>query len=270
MDEKKDELLNPDDFADDEKQADKEVEKSDKDVAAKDNDSSDESKKKAADLSKEEEEQKKKNAEYAKKRREQEEAERKKREAQIREEVKREVELGIYKTNTFTNEPIKDEEDLEVFKIMKELENEGLDPINDFPKRVAKLNKERKAETLKEQENAKKQREAFDKDIAEFVKLHPEVNLKELANDNEFIEFSNGKTGRWTTAEIYEAYMKEKTYKQAAEKEKAEKEHIDKQAADITSTPPTNQSKLPKNTDDIDNINDIESYKAYMSKKYNA
>lgn len=267
MEKEKDELLNPEDFEDDSKKEKGKEKEETQDEGSKE----DENGKIAEDDEKakaEAEEQKKRNAEYAKKRREQEEAERKKREAQIREETKREVELGIYKTNTFTNEPIVDEEDLEIYKIMKSLEEEGLDPINDLPKRIAKLNKEKKAENQKKAEQEKKEQENLSKDIADFVKKYPSVNLKELADNDEFIKFSNGKVGRWTTAEIYEAFMANQKAKDVDKKQKDEDKEIDKKADQVTKTPSTNHGKNSSTVVDLDKMS-AEEFEDYFEKKYN-
>ena len=269
--EEKDDLLNPEDFDDTSKEDSKEDEKKEKSndeekkEVSQDEESSEEEKDNEV-AKKKAEEQKKKNAEYAKKRREQEEAERQKREAKIKEDTKREVELGIYKKNPYTNEPIKDEEDLEVFKVMKQLDDEGLNPVEDYPKRVAELARKRKQEEKAKAEKEQKDKEYFAKDIAEFKANYPDVNPVDLVKDEEFMKFSEGKSGRWTTTEIYEAYLKEKDMAEykilKKEAEKKAKEQADK----ATKTPSTNHGKTPK-TDDIDNMTP-EEFKEYWKKKY--
>lgn len=264
MENEKDELLNPEDF--EEESGSEDDGKSNEKEKTENQDSKEESSNEDAKLKEQEaEDRKKKNAEYAKKRREQEEAEREKREAKIRAEVERETKLGIYKTNPYTNEPIKDEEDLKVFEVMKELENEGKDPINDYPKRVAELNRKAREKAKLEEEKALKEKEDFSKDIADFKKKYPKVDLRELANNEEFISFAAGKTGRWTTAEIYEAFKKEQEMVALKNEAKVKDEEANEQAKNISKTPSANGSKpRSKSVDDMTN----EEFMEYWKNKY--
>lgn len=268
--ENKDDLLNPEDFEDESDKEEKEKTKTDKDSNeddSKDKKDDDSSKEKEDEAAKKAEEQKKKNAEYAKKRREQEEAERKKREEEIRVKTKREVELGIYKKNPYTDEPIVDEDDLEVYKTMKQLEEEGLNPIEDYPKRSAELARKRRAEEKEKAKKEAEEKEYFAKDIAEFKANHPDVDLKELAKDEEYLKFAEGKTKRWTTTEIYEAYMDKKEKSKKEKQEKEDDAKAEEQAKKSTKTPTTTHGKNSK-TVDTSKMTD-EEFIAYFEKKYN-
>jgi len=270
----KDDILNPEDFEDSKEESKDEDKSKEEKEETQDEESSKEDKdgKTAEEDEKaksEAEEQKKKNAEYARKRREQEEAERKKREAKIREETRREVELGIFKENPYTKEPIKDEEDLEVYKVMKQLDDEGLNPIEDYPKRVAELNRKAKKEAKEKAEQEEKDKEYFAKDIKDFKEKYPDVDLRKLANDEEYLKFSEGKAGRWSTAEIYQAYLDKQEMDALKGKKKEDEDKAKEQADSKTKTPTTTHSKSSK-TEDVDKIDDLESYKKYMSEKYNS
>ena len=264
MEEKDEELLNPEDF--EEETESKDDGKSNEEGKTENQDSKEESSNEDAKLKEQEaEDRKKKNAEYARKRREQEEAEREKREAKIRAEVERDTKLGIYKTNTYTNEPINDEEDLKVFEVMKELEKEGKDPINDYPKKVAEMNRKAREKAKLEEEKALKEKEDFSKDIADFKKKYPKVDLRELADNEEFIKFGADKTGRWTTAEIYEAFKKEQEMISLKNENKAKDKEANEQAKNINKTPSAKGSKpLSKSVDDMTN----EEFMEYWKNKY--
>ena len=265
MEKEKDEVLNPEDF--EEETESKDDGKSNEEGKTENQNSTEESSNEDADSKeKKSEDEKKKNAEYARKRREQEEAERKKREAELRAEIEKEVKLGMYKKNPYTNEPIVDEEDLKQFEIQKALDDEGKDPIADYPKRVAELNRKAKLEEKKKLEEEAKEKENLTKDLMDFKEKYPKVDLRELADDKDFIEFSNGKTGRWTTAEIYEAYLSKKEMDSLKNKEKEIDKEAENQAKNITKTPSANGHKnSPKSRDEMTD----EEFLVYWNKKYN-
>lgn len=242
--EEKDEVLNPEDFEDNSKE-DGNSNEENQNEGSKEEESKENAK---SQQDAENEEQKKKNAEYAKKRREQEEAKRKADEAKLRAEVEKEVKLGIHKVNPYTNQPIKDEEDLSVYEVMKQLDDEGKDPINDYPAKVAELNRKSKEEAKKKIEAEQKEKENFAKDIAEFQKAYPNVNLRELADNEEFIKFSENKAGRWSTIEIYEAYIEKQEMKKLKKIDSENDKKAEEKAKNITKTPKPSNNQFNNST----------------------
>lgn len=122
---------------------------------------------------------------------------------------------GALKINTFTGEPIEDDIDVSDFELMQKLKEEGKDPIKDFQKAKAKLERERKS---KEAEEEKRKKEESDKkakiledekkDREDFIKT---VGSKEKAietfKDPNFKLFSKGRIGKEPLTEIYKDYV---------------------------------------------------------------
>lgn len=151
------------------------------------------------------------NAKFAQERREREakaKAERDAKEAERRAYVK--GQLDSLRTNPYTDEPITDELDLEQYKIMKGLDDAGKDPIKGFAKawaertrsEAAKRQESEKAEASKREEESRKARGEVD----DLMKAYPDLDTSSLAKDEGFQKFADGKYGRWTLKEIYEAY----------------------------------------------------------------
>lgn len=200
------ENLDPDEFDDDED--------TNKGTDNPDGDGSDESNGSKTTKS-EEELEKEKRAEFARKRREREAAEKEERERKEREErIKREAatqaELGMIKENPWTKKPIKDEKDLEIYKIMKELDDQGKDPLEDLPEALAERARKREEESKKAVDDEKKVADELKKEIDDLRKKYPKVNTRELADDPLYNEIAEEKGGRWTVTEIYEEYLKRK------------------------------------------------------------
>lgn len=221
------------------------------------------------ELEKEKEELKAKNAKFAEMRREKEakeKAEQAAREAKIRKEAAEQAELGMLKTNPYTEEPINDADDLEVYKIQRKLEEEGKDPVKDLPKRLAELNRKHKSEVAAEEQKrleADKERSTkVAEENRELREKYPDLNTAELAQDPLFKECMHGRVGRWKLVEIYELYLSKKKAKEAQEEE----ERI-KKAADGKSNPPSSNAsgqKISKNVADMT----PEEFKEYWRNKY--
>lgn len=173
-------------------------------------------------------------AEELHKRNEEQKAKRLKREAEEKERLKREAKLEgkleVLKTNPYTREEIKDEEDLKVYEIQKQLDDEGLDPIEDLPKRLAEINRKTKKEELEraktEEENANKMQQ----DLQDFMSKNPNVDMNALRDDDDFWDFAHDFLGNTSLDSIYRAYQK--TQKKISAKEK--EAMIDKKAKDIS------------------------------------
>ena len=242
-----DDILDPDDFEDDEE---------DEEEPAKAEETE----------SEKEKEEKAKNAKAAERRRKREE-----REAKIREEAKLNAELGILKVNPYTEEPITDEEDLKIYKLQKELDDEGKDPINDLPKRIAENARKSIKEAKDKEENARKEEkermEKINNEIKELVTKYPKVNTSELANDPLFQKCLEGRAGRWSQVEIYELYLREKADAEKKAKEEEVNKKVEETAKKVTKTPSSNaKGNSPQKT--IEEMSD-EEFERYFQEKYN-
>lgn len=95
----------------------------------------------------------------------------------------------ICPTNTYTGEPIENDDDFEEFKIMQEMEKQDLDPLNTLDYRKFKKAKEAEAKALEEEqqriakESNVKAKQKFDSELNEFSQNHPNVNLNNWFNE---------------------------------------------------------------------------------------
>ena len=259
-----DDILDEDDFEEDE-----EIE--DEEDGEDDTKTSDDEASKAKE---EEEAEKQKNAKAAERRRqrEKEQREREAREAKIREEATVKAELGILKVNPYTDEKIEDNEDLKIYKIQKQLDDEGLDPVNDLPKRLAQLARKEAKEKAEKTEREEKERKEIDekvnKEISELRQKYPKLNLAELAKDELFKECMSGRAGRWTQVEIYELYLQKKAaMNKKVEDNKAEK--IAEEGAKKLSNPPSSTARGSSPQKTVEEMS-REEFEAYFRNKYNA
>jgi len=224
-----------------------------------------------------EKEEKAKNAHFAEMRRKQEAEEKAKKDAEtaarekkIAEEAVLQAKLGWIKKNPFTDEPIKDEEDLRIYEIQKQLDEEGKDPLSDLPKRLAEIHRKEvadaKAKAEKEEKEKKETQSKIDSEIAELRSKYPKVDTSALAKDSLFQECLKGRAGRWTQVEIYEYYLSEKAKADAKAKEEKSKSTVDENSKKISTAPSSkNDGKLPTKT-----VSEMspEEFREYWTKKY--
>lgn len=257
-------LLNPDDFDDDTDESDK---TGDEDEKSKTSSKSDE-----------EEEKAKRDAHFAKLRREKEarekeakeKHEREERERKIKEAAKLEGELGMIKVNPYTEKPIVDEEDIKIFKLQRQLEDEGKDPIADLPERIAD-ERRKAAKMAAEEETRKKQEETerqakIDEEIKELREKYPKLDTAKLVEDPLYMECMKGKAGRWSQVEIYELYLGKKAEADKKAAEEKTKKTVDENADKMSKTPSSN-SKGKLSASDIANMSDKE-FDEYWAKHY--
>lgn len=262
-DEDKD-LLDPDDFDDEDDEEGEE---------GGETDTSDEEDKKSSEKS-EEEKLKEKNAKAAERRRHREQLsrERAEREAKIRAEATLQAKLGILKVNPYTEEPIEDEEDLKIYELQKELDDEGKDPINDLPKKIAENARKAAKEAKDRQEKEARDKEAISKKVNEEVealrKKYPKANLAELARDDLYKECLSGRAGRWTQIEIYELYLQRKSEADKKAKEEAAEDAAEKAAKKLTN-PPSATARGSSPQKKIEEMTP-EEYEEYFRGKYGA
>lgn len=54
----------------------------------------------------------------------------------------------------------------------------------------------------------RKRQARWDSDVAELAKAYPDVDVDKLSQDERFVEYAEGKGGRYTLTQIYERYLK--------------------------------------------------------------
>lgn len=203
----------------------------------------------------------KRNAEFAKRRRAKEEQDKKEREAkeaEIREKAKVEAELGILKKNPYTDEPIKDAQDLEIYKIMKGIEDEGGDPVNDLPKKIAEINRARFAKDQEEKSKAKARQTKIKEETDELINTYPNLDLAKLSEDKEFLDLCEKKGDRWTMTEIYEHLETKRERSKNKEIEENKKKEVKEKATKMSKTPSSNADGNLPSPDDYLNMSDEE------------
>lgn len=93
--------------------------------------------------------------------------------------------------NPFTDEEMKDSEDVEEYLMMREIEESGGDPLRDFSKYQKQKNREKRMS----EESANAERERVSRDIADFQAEYPDVDTAALFEDKKFLAFAKGKLG---------------------------------------------------------------------------
>lgn len=273
-------VLNPDDFKDDDK-LDNLDENSNDDGKSNEDDSnkSNEDKSKTDENSdenaktQEELEAEKKRKELHEKN-EQEKAKRlareqKEREEKIRKDAKLEAELGLIKTNEFTGEKITDEEDLEIYKIMKEIDEKGGDALNDLPKVLAERNRKAKEEAKKAEEDRVKNEKSIVDEVNGFHERHKDITKEYLVKIGFDKVVDNPEYNGWSYAERVNDYLNK--YNSAKKESDEKNKNIDDASKRMTKVPSSNsgpgKTKAVKDYDP--NIpEDKEAFKEYWRNKY--
>ena len=167
------------------------------DAEDEDNPDEEENQKKAKDKQKTpEDEAKKRNRENAQRRilerqQKQEEVKRKNLETEKRKAYIEGVKKSANGMNKFTNQPIVDDDDVEEYELMLELEAKGKDPINDYYQAVKEKNRAQRQKQLQEMENEARQKQNVDDDIDAFIQKYGANNFwfeileKQVENYNE-------------------------------------------------------------------------------------
>lgn len=151
---------------------------------------------------------KKQNNEYAQKRIKAKKEAEEKIAKEKRDEFLRGVKFGNNGKNRFTGREIKDEEDLAELEVMLEMEEKGLDPVEDY---VEYMKDKRRAERKVELEKNKEILEAEQKsqeDINDFCKKYDQETAQKLFTNKDFLDFSEGLLGSVPLTVIYEKFQK--------------------------------------------------------------
>lgn len=106
--------------------------------------------------------------------------------------------------NPYTGENMKDSTDVEEYLLMREIDTNGGDPLSDYSKHL----KAKQRESAEKQSKEDAEQEWYRKDRDAFVKKYPDVDIGELINDEQFIDYSSGKVGEIPLSQIYEGYVR--------------------------------------------------------------
>lgn len=109
------------------------------------------------------------------------------------------------KVNPYTNTEIKDISDIEVYEDMYKIAEQGKDPLKDYASYVA----DKKREETKALQEQQEREERAQKEINEFSKKYPDVNISELLKDEIFIDYVEGKDKH--LIDLYDKFTKLKT-----------------------------------------------------------
>ena len=140
-----------------------------------------------------------KSASQAEKRRQREEREQAIRDKIERDSYRKGIVDAVGGVNPYTNEAIKDDADIDEYLLMKKLEKEGKDPIEDYAAAV-KGEKREQAEKAK----AEKQRVA---ELNEFAERFPNVDVTALLQDAKFGKFAGKRVQHESLANVYADYL---------------------------------------------------------------
>ena len=126
---------------------------------------------------------------------------------------------SVLKNNPYTDKPIEDDSDVEEYLLMKQIEEDGKDPITDYPEYVKKQAREAARGAAKEQEKNDK----VTRELEEFATAYPTVNINDVLQDENFRSFAEGKLDKKSLSEVYASYLPFKAAIEGAEL-KAQKE----------------------------------------------
>jgi hypothetical protein len=123
--------------------------------------------------------------------------------------------------NRFTRKAIKDDVDVEIFKTMCEMEEKGLDPIDDYPEYVAEKQRQARMEEQKanEEQNAIQQRRT--NELNDFVNSYGNETVERMLDDQEFYNYSKPFLDRVPLKDIYESFVRQKASIEARAEELA-------------------------------------------------
>lgn len=158
--------------------------------------------------------------------------------------------------NKFTNNPIVDEDDVEEYELMLELEAKGKDPIADYYQAVKEKTRAQRQKQLQEIEEKNKEEQSRNADIDAFIDKYGMETAQKISSDDEFMEFADGMLGTTPLTTIYEKFLAV----QAKIEAKSEQKTIEKEARRMSSPgAPGKANTTPK--DDWENLSQEEFHK---------
>ena len=165
--------------------------------------------------------------------------------------------------NPYTDKPIVDEEDLEEYEIMKKLEEQGKDPIEDFADYIKQQKREAKNKALEDKKAEEEQLKYVQDNIAEVDKKYGEgTAAKYLQNERFKKMFSSALENKAPLLQTIENYMEIEKY---IEKE-AEDKAIEKDARRKSSPGGIGKDTPPK-TKSIEKMSSAE-FNDFLEKEY--
>ena len=163
---------------------------------------------------------------------------------------------AINHTNPYTKEKIVDDADIEEYLTMREMEQKGLSPVDDYKDYI----KTKRREAIQQAKNSQTQEEFIAKDANEFLKKYPSVNFNELMKNEDFMDFAENQLGKVPLVDIYESFNKF-TSKYEKRVDTAVEEKVKKQKARLQSSPKgigNSKSSTSNKNIDIDNMSESE------------
>ena len=185
------------------------------------------------------------NSKFAQQRREREQKER---EEKLKKEAYVKGQLDSTKTNTFTGQVIQDEYDLQIYQLQQKIKENGGDPIEDLPRELAKLEREKADKLKKEVEQKRVQEEKVKNDYIQIKEKYPKLDVKELLQNKTFERFSKARLADESLVEIYEDYLEfkkevESSFKKSIEEKKKKEEAKRESTTPASTTLQNNTSK---------------------------
>lgn len=162
---------------------------------------------------------KEENAEFARQRRE------KELQAKLdktKEETRIQTIIDVIGTNPYTQEKLENELDVRIYEEMKKYENNGGDPVTDqakIIKSIMKNDSQKKQEEINQQNEQTARSNKAKSEIDEIQKAYPDLNVKQLLDDENFKDYADGKVGVKTLKQIYDGYLKFTTPKTQVNKQ---------------------------------------------------
>lgn len=109
----------------------------------------------------------------------------------------------LNRKNPYTGEEMKDSRDIEEYFAMKEIEENGGDPVGDFAKHYKERERQKEAKAAE----AVEQKRWYENDRRAFEEKFPNVELQKLIEDPDFVDYADGKVGKRSLSAIYEGYL---------------------------------------------------------------
>ena len=124
----------------------------------------------------------------------------------------REGRLGSVSKNPYTGAPIADEDDLEVYETMKALEEQGKDPLRDFPAAMSEKARERRKGEAERERKEREEASRIDRELQDAAARFPQYRdrkaMASLLGDPSFRDYAEGKLGSRGLGDVIEGYLR--------------------------------------------------------------
>jgi len=143
--------------------------------------------------------------------------------------------------NPYTEKPIEDDFDVKEYETMLEMEQKGLDPIEDYSNYIKEKQREETKKAEEEKAKVEAQNKANYDDVDSFVKKYGKETLTQLQNDQKFLTFANGLVGLAPLTTLYEKFNS----MQSEMMQEADKLALEKDARRMSSQGKAGQKATP-------------------------